>query len=565
MAASTGLSHRSISMDVFYLEAIVAEVQPLVSGSSVKKVHQPDVDTIIFRLWNGRQELCLRINAAVGATGLYFTEQPWINPDTPMRFCQLLRSRLRTLRSIQQVANERIVFLTFDGQDAATYRLVCELYGRRPNMILCDHDGRIVDVLHRREGEDDNQVYIKGAIWSQPEKCGGYSLEEAAACWPAAVKKGSPVEWLKRNVCPMTPLVARDLGCLIDQGSDPATILTRFAEHWRNRQYVFQIAALDDIPRLFAFETNGLRLTSAKTFNSASTAADSYFCEYASPGRYGEQSRLLKIGRRALQRVEKRLDRLRQDKTLTEEVEELQQRGELLLANLHRIRKGMHEIEVENFYEQGTMVTIPLDEAISPSQNADRLFTKCKKIRRGYEHTERRIIESMAEKEWLEALLLSLGEAATREELVVVEEEMRDLGLLPRNVPRPKRRDGKGLPKVREAVSPNGFVIQWGTNNRANDYLVKHVCRAFDLWFHVLGQPGCHLVLKNPRQGPGIPEKDVFYAASLAAGYSRAASERSAEVMIAEGRAVHKPKGALPGLVQVKSYRTVRVAPRRES
>lgn len=565
MASSTGLPHRSISMDVFYLEAIVAEVQPLVAGSSVKKVHQPDVDTLIFRLWNGRQELCLRINASVAATGMYLTERPWINPEIPLRFCQLLRSRLRTLRSIQQLPSERIVYLTFNGHDEATYRLVCELYGRRPNMILCDDNGRIVDVLHRREGESEHQNYIKGAIWSSPEAGRGYSPEEAAACWSEEVKGGSPVEWLKHNVRPMTPLVARGLVCLMELGGDPARILVEFAHDWRQRHYIFQTAELDGIPRLFAFQLTGLRLSSVKTFSSASEAADSFFGDYASPGRHGEKSRLLKVGSRALSRVEKRIDRLNEDKSRTGEVEELQQLGQLMLANLHRIRKGMHAIEVENFYEQGTSVTIPLDTALLPSQNADRLFAKARKIRRGVEHVQRRLAESLAEKEWLEALLLSLGEAVTREDLAVIEEEMRDFGLLPRNAPRPRRREGKGLPKVREGVSPGGFVLQWGTNNRANDYLVKHVCREFDLWFHVLGQPGCHLVLKNPRQNPGIPEEDVFYAASLAAGYSRAASERSAEVMVAEGRAVHKPKGALPGLVQVKNYRTVRVAPRRES
>ncbi len=564
MAASEGLSHRSISMDVFFLEAIVAEAHPLVAGSSVKKVHQPDADTIIFRLWNGRQELCLRINASVGASGLYFTERPWINPETPMRFCQLLRSRLRTLRSMQQLPCERIVCLTFDGQDAATYRLVCELYGRRPNIILCDDNGRIVDALHRREGDVAQQNYLKGAVWSHCEKDQGYSLEEAAACWSTEVKGDSPVEWLKHNVRPMTPLVARELVRLMERGGDPPQILLGFARNWRQRHYVFQIAELDDCPRLCAFEVTGLRLTSAKTFGSASAAADCFFGDYASSGGTGEKSRLLKVGRRALSRVEKRLERLHQDKSRTGEVEELQQRGQLLLANLHRIRKGMHEIEVENFYEQGTRVTIPLDEAISPSQNADRVFTKCKKIRRGYEHVERRLTESTAEKEWLESVLLSLREATTREELAAVAEEMKDFGLLPRNASRPRRREGKGLPKVREGLSPGGFVIQWGSNNRANDYLVKHVCRAFDLWFHVLGQPGCHVVLKNPRQGSGIPEEDILYAASLAAGYSRAASERHAEVMIAEGHAVRKPKGALPGLVQVKSYRTVRVPPHRE-
>jgi predicted ribosome quality control (RQC) complex YloA/Tae2 family protein len=71
--------------------------------------------------------------------------------------------------------------------------------------------------------------------------------------------------------------------------------------------------------------------------------------------------------------------------------------------------------------------------------------------------------------------------------------------------------------------------------------------------------------LKIRHQGEEVPEEDILYAASLAAGYSKASAEGLADVMVAEGSAVHKPKGALPGLVRVKNYRTVRVSPRRNT
>jgi predicted ribosome quality control (RQC) complex YloA/Tae2 family protein len=80
-----------------------------------------------------------------------------------------------------------------------------------------------------------------------------------------------------------------------------------------------------------------------------------------------------------------------------------------------------------------------------------------------------------------------------------------------------------------------------------------------------MGQPGCHLVLRCEKGEQSVPEEDVLYAAALAAGFSRAGREKRAQVMVSQGRWVRKPKGALPGLVHVERYRTVRVEPRRDS
>jgi predicted ribosome quality control (RQC) complex YloA/Tae2 family protein len=75
--------------------------------------------------------------------------------------------------------------------------------------------------------------------------------------------------------------------------------------------------------------------------------------------------------------------------------------------------------------------------------------------------------------------------------------------------------------------------------------------------------PGCHLVLKCGTTAGPVPEEEIFYAASLAAGYSRGKASGKVEVIVARGRDVQKPKGARPGLVTVNSYRTVMVVPRR--
>jgi len=75
--------------------------------------------------------------------------------------------------------------------------------------------------------------------------------------------------------------------------------------------------------------------------------------------------------------------------------------------------------------------------------------------------------------------------------------------------------------------------------------------------------PGGHLVLKSGAESGQVPEEDVLFAASFAAGYSKGKDASKVEVIVAQGREVKKPKGAKPGLVTVNTYRTVIVAPRR--
>lgn len=362
----------------------------------------------------------------------------------------------------------------------------------------------------------------------------------------------------------MSPLMARELACRVAQGAAVGEVLQTFAQQWRAGDYAFVGADLDGVPRLFAFYPQALGLEHVRKYPSASAAADCLLGDDAAWGRGGERPRLRKVVQRALARLDRRMQRLEGDRAACKGADEAQQLGELLTANLHRVRKGMSRIEVENYYRQGTVVSIDLDPALPPAANADRLFSRSRKLRRAEEHIARRKQQSADEKQWLEALLLDIGEAESGEALAAVAEEMHSYGLLPREASKGVRR-GKGpKPGLRRACSPGGYTLVWGKNNRANDDLVKHVCRPRDLWFHALGVPGSHLVLKRDSQAGEVSEADILYAASLAAGFSRAANEEWVEVMVAEGRQVRKVKGALPGLVQVARYRTVRVAPSRE-
>jgi predicted ribosome quality control (RQC) complex YloA/Tae2 family protein len=224
----------------------------------------------------------------------------------------------------------------------------------------------------------------------------------------------------------------------------------------------------------------------------------------------------------------------------------------------------MDEVVVTNWYaDPPNTLTIPLDPSLLPQQNAERCFVRARKIRRGAEHRLRRLAETAAESAWLDDLVYALGEAETATELEAINAELRAAGLLKSSRLMLPRRSSAIPAALLQTTSPGGFRLLWGKNRQGNARVSRQEAAADDLWFHACGLPGCHLVLKRDGYRGEIPELDRLYAASLSAGYSQGQGSAKVEVMMAEGKAVSPPKGALPGQVTVRAYTTLLVAPRR--
>jgi predicted ribosome quality control (RQC) complex YloA/Tae2 family protein len=372
-------------------------------------------------------------------------------------------------------------------------------------------------------------------------------------------------EWLLLGVRPMSRLLARDLALRVKSDRHPCRVLADFLEIRRNRDTRFAIANVDGKPQLLSFRLQVLGGEEIATFTSPSAGAETYFAEFISSNdHYGPAGEMRALVKKTLSKLKRRKKRILEDQRNLEQAAELRQQGELLLSQLHRVRSGEKSITVANYFLQPPQpITIALDPRLTPQENAEGLFRAYKKIKRSREHIERRLIETEQELFWLEGISLALAEAQGGEEFLAIRNELAEQGLLKGKKAQAVRRGAKGVAGVREAVSPGGFSISWGVNNRANDYLTKNLCHAEDLWFHAHEMPGCHLVLKRGDRGE-VPEEDQLFAASLAAGYSRGKNDGFVTVMVTEGRWVAKPKGAKPGLVTVRQFQTLRVAPRRD-
>jgi len=104
----------------------------------------------------------------------------------------------------------------------------------------------------------------------------------------------------------------------------------------------------------------------------------------------------------------------------------------------------------------------------------------------------------------------------------------------------------------------DGLEIWVGRNDEGNDYLTTRLARGNDLFFHLDGYPGSHVILRTEGRLDPSP-RSLLDACELAVHYSKQKNAGSADVHMTPIKNVKKPKGAKPGLVYVRSGRTIRL------
>ncbi len=116
---------------------------------------------------------------------------------------------------------------------------------------------------------------------------------------------------------------------------------------------------------------------------------------------------------------------------------------------------------------------------------------------------------------------------------------------------------------ARRLVSPDGLIVLVGKTALDNDVLSIKLGSPRDFWFHVAGDSGSHVVVRNPENLARLPRETLQFAAGLAAGYSKARHGGRVAVHWTTCDEVSKPRGLPPGKVQLGRYETVQAAPIR--
>jgi len=231
----------------------------------------------------------------------------------------------------------------------------------------------------------------------------------------------------------------------------------------------------------------------------------------------------------------------------------------------------METIAIPDF-ASGEPVEVPLDPRLSPQKNLDQLFRRARKAEKRARKAAGEI-EAARERLAFAQRLRAEAAEADDERLTELEAEPEIARLLARYFPPEKEAAGTGPPKKvwkvgkrelptrlvpKRYVTESGLEVWVGKNDEGNDLLTTRLARGNDLFFHLEGSPGSHVILRTEgRREP--PHEALLDAAELAVHFSKAKKATRAPVHVAEIKDVSKPSGAKPGLVYVHRGRTIQL------
>jgi len=445
--------------------------------------------------------------------------------------------------------------------------LVAELTGKTSNILLLEGD-KILDCLHfRRVEEGAARPSAPGLAYVSLSHPGQWAPDEISREKVEEIGSSPPGErWraLARKIAGLGPLLAREVE-FAGEGT-PEGIwekLRLFFDRYERGTCEPRIyTLLGEKKVLSAFPLKSLGPAEEEAFSSLNQAADQFYFETVMKRRMTEQKQALsKRLRQLISRLQRRRENLSSDREGFQKDLESKDWGDILTANYPQLKKGMREIEALDYRQDPPQsVLIPLDESLDPSGNVQRYFKKYKKAKRGLEMTSQRMEEAEREIVYLESVLFEVEAAEDAEEVETIRQELEEERII--RVPK-KKKSGKekkeGSLPVRRFRSSDGLEIFCGKHNVGNDYLLRHLAKDNDLWFHSQGVPGSHVLL---RIGRGEPKQgSILEAATIAAYYSRGRGSTRLPVDYTLVKNVRRPKGAKPGMVTYFHQKTVLVKP----
>ena len=573
-----------MAFDGIYLYALARQISQEALNSRVEKIHQPSKEEIVIWLRSPAGRCRLLCCANPSAPRIQLTGLNPENPKIPPQFCTLLRKHLSTgkLAGVRQEGLDRVLHLDFEAinelGDVVTLTLTMEIMGRHSNLILVNQEGKVLDAI-RRVGEEQSSVrlLLPGVTYRPApaqHKLNPFDAtpEQAKAAF-AALPDMAFAKAILQVYQGISPLLSRELA---EYACNGAELTKNQVSDYRYQRLFDRLAELkqqidsncaaytmvleNGRPREFSvcpLEQYRGALES-REFADPSSLLDGFYSQRDLQLRMAQKGQdLLRVLTSASQRAQRKLDHRQQELQRSLDRQRYQQLGDLIQANLYQIQKGDIQATVTDYFDpEQKPVTISLNPALSPAQNAQKYYKEYRKAKTARELLGDLIQQNQEEIVYLDSIFDELARATRESDLNAIREELEQQGYLRKT--RRKLKPDKPLPPM-EFVTEDGFTVFCGRNNRQNDQLTLKAAEKQDLWFHTQKIHGSHVIVACAGQTPG--DATITEAAMLAAYYSQAREGQNVPVDCTAVRNVKKPAGAKPGMVIYDHYRTVYVTP----
>jgi predicted ribosome quality control (RQC) complex YloA/Tae2 family protein len=588
--------------DALTMQAVIQEAKPLLINRRVDDVHQIGRDDLVigFRNKAGQIQLLLSAHASYGRICLIKTvtsskgnERIDRSNDARSGFVSILRRQLHgaTLVGVEQLNSERVVDFVFSCVDevgtASIKVLTAEIMGRHSNLIFWQQSEKNILAASHLVTKDmsRHREVLLGAKYARPpaqDKPNVFTLIEsdfnqAFNSFMTTQNLSDPPTTLAMESFLLSTysglgrhlaheLITAAIASLPEEGERDALIAALWQQvSTLKSKNVFSPAIKKDFSRYTILSLSGEQKDSEewKPLLAVNDLVDEYYKTVSAAEAFRlTKERLLNDAKAEVTKLQTRLDGARSLMDSGSEIDKFKLYGDLVLANMQAVAAGQSELKCTNYNaEPAQEVAIPLSVNLSAVQNAQSFYRQYAKARNRARTAHLAVDETNERLKAAQAHLELVEKADTNEHLQALKKSTFETKQPVQQARPPREPDKRQKPKMKllTVTSADGWIIYIGRNRHENDHLLSRIAQPNDVWLHVLGQSGAHVLVKVPNSKQEPPLTTLKEAAGVAARFSKVPPNTKARIVYTQVRHVRKVANGKPGVVRYENEKTLEV------
>ncbi len=563
--------------DVITLNALTQELNAALQSGRIDKITQPERDEIMMSIRSGKNNLSLVISANPNSPRMHITAAKKDNPYVAPPFVMLLRKFLINAKidSIGNAGGDRIIRVSLNGKnelwDDTRFDLYVEMIGRYSNIILTDAAGNIIDAIKHIPPSETMRCVLPKMKYELPEQKKATPFDYCKIASQLKDFQGEVVyDYIFKNMSGFSSAtlleilyrakVSPDATALNDaEAAAIVTIFKNFVEIYNTDDYSPSLslnqAGKPDDYYIAPYLHTSKQFVSAATLNDA---VDLLASEKDRDTRLKTGGKIISAAlKSAILKAERHIKNANEKLEESKDAELYRIKGDLILSNLHKIKKGSDNILLTNYYDN-TDLTVALDPLISAQENAQRYYKKYSKLKRSYSISLNQIEENTATLEYLMSVKQCFAMAEDPKEFGEIEAELINQGFIK---PKEKKRSSpkKAPPSVPARYNIDGVTVLRGKNNIQNDAVTFSTAADTDIWMHVKASHGSHVVILSGNKP--ISDFVLQKAASIAAYFSEHRASGKVNVDYTLRKNVKRHPSKKTGMVVYCNHNTIMVEP----